>query len=235
MKRILLLLAFVLLQGQTDIPIRPPKPPERPHIMEESDVDSLQPTTGVASVVSVAALEGVPADPRAQAAFMRGFRDAFREGDLRTERVAKPGRPARPGPTLHVRFRLAEAEDDKDLRTARAKLVWFAPPPDTVPGRGAAADSLARVYPGLGVSVTVEVREPGTPGREKPPLHHTVSLRLPSGHPVDAPYWQLAGRQVAFIVLEAVHRQDGDLDEDQRVKLEDARRVPPPADAFAPR
>ncbi len=238
MKRVLLLLAFVLLQGQVDPTVRPQKPMERPRVMEESNVDSLLPTTGAASVVNVPALEGVPADPRAQAAFLKGFHDAFREGDLRIERVAKTGGKARPGETLHNRFRLAEAGEDKDTWTARVRLEWFAPRPDTVPGRGAEAESLARIYPGIGVRVELEVRPPpdaGNGGPDKPAATSAVTLRFPVGHPVDAPYWQLAGRQVGFVLLEAVHRADGDLTEEQRLVLENARRLPPASAGTPPR
>ncbi len=242
MKRVLppfaLLLAFVLLQGQMDPTVRPQKPIERVRVMEESNVDSLLPTTGAASLVNVVALEGVPAEPRGRAAFLKGFRDAFREGDLATERVAKASGRARPSPALHNRFRLAEAEDDRGAWTARVKLEWFAPPPDTVPGQSAAADSLARVYPGLGVRVGLDVAEPPDPGHPdeaRPPVTGAVSLRFPQGHVVDARYWQLAGRQVGFVLLETLSHRAGELAEDQRLLLEDTRRVPPPADAPAPR
>jgi len=237
-KRVLLLLAFVLLQGQVDPTVRPQKPMERPRVMEESNVDSLLPTTGAARVLSVLALEGVPADPRARTVFLKGFHDAFREGDLRTERVAKPGGKAQPGGTLHNRFRLAEAGEDKDTWTARVRLEWFAPRPDTVPGRGAEAESLARIYPGIGVRVELQVRQPpdaDDPGPDKPAAASAVALRFPAGHPVDAPYWQLAGRQVGFVLLEAVHRAEGDLTEEQRLVLESARRLPAAPDGAPPR
>jgi hypothetical protein len=227
MKRILLFLAFVLLQGQTDVNMPPPRPVERPHVMEEAEVDSLTPTTGAALLVSVAALEGVPVAAPAREAFLRGFRGAFREAELRTDRVAKRTGLVRAGEPLRNRFRMAEPDDAGTAWTARVRLEWSAGTPDTSGGTATAAGSLARAWPGLAARVTIEAQKPETPRSESRPVPETTSLRLPSGHPVDAPYWQHAGRQVAFLLLERLHRLDGDLDDSQRVRLEDARRGAP--------
>ena len=62
-----------------------------------------------------------------------------------------------------------------------------------------------------------------------PPAAREEWLRFPAGHPVDAAYHQLAGRQVAAVVMEAVQRARGELGEDRRLKLEQTRRVAPPA------
>ena len=104
----------------------------------------------------------------------------------------------------------------------RVRLEWFTP-------RDSAADSLARAWPGQGARVTVTADWPEGTRLAPPALPRTEWLRFPPGHPVDAAYYQHAGWQVGFLALEAVQRARGDLDDDQRLRLEDARRVTPAA------
>jgi hypothetical protein len=77
--------------------------------------------------------------------------------------------------------------------------------------------------------VTITVGWPEESRGAPPARPRTEWLRFPAGHPVDAAYYQQAGRQVAFLVLEAVHRARGELGDDQRLRLEGARRITPAA------
>ena len=222
MTRLLLLLGIVLLQISPDITGNPRNPVERPHNMDEAEVDSLMPTTGARVPVLVEALEGAPVAPRERDAFLGGFRGAFQEREIPTERVAKKTGAVRPGAPLHNGLRLAEVVGEKGAWSVRVRLEWFAP-------QDSAADSLARAWPGRGARVTVTAGWPEGARLAPPALPRTEWLRFPAGHPVDAAYYQHAGWQVGFLVLEAVQRARGDLNDDQRLRLEDTRRITPVA------
>ena len=228
MTYVFLLLALLLRSPPEPRPIAGSgKPVEREHILKESDVDSLASAMQAFDLVFVAGLEGLPGAAREREAFLKGFRDAFDEKTLPTERVRKKTGGVAAGEPLRNHMRLATDEESARW-LARIKLGWRVPAPDSAqPARGG-ADSLARAWPGLGVQVGVGLewngdhkgRGPGAP----PPAALDFQLRLPTGHPVDAAYYQHAGRQVAFLVLEALHRPGGWLDDDERLRLEDTRR-----------
>jgi len=222
MTRLFLLLGIVLLQNSPDITARPRTVIERPHNMDEAEVDSLMPTTGIRVPVLVEALEGAPVAPRERDAFLRGFRGAFQEREIPTEWIAKKTGAVRPGAPLRNGLRLAEGVDEKGAWSVRVRLEWFAP-------QDSAADSLARAWPGRGARVTVTAGWPEGTRIMPPALPRTEWLRFPTGHPVDAAYYQHAGWQVGFLALEAVQRARGDLNDDQRLRLEDTRRITPAA------
>jgi hypothetical protein len=222
MTRLLLLLGIVLLQTLPGVTGNPRTPIEPPHVMDEAEVDSLMPTTGSRVPVLVEALEGAPALPGERDAFMRGFGGPFLEREIPTERVTKKTGAVRPGAPVLNGLRLAEGVDEKGAWSVRVRVEWSVP-------ADSAGDSLFRAWPGRSAHVTVTVGWPeGT--RVPPPLPPRLEwLRFPAGHPVDAAYFQQAGWQVGFLALEAVLRAKGDLGDDQRLRLEDARRVTPPA------
>ena len=222
MTRLLLLLGIVLLQTTPDVTSNPGNPIRAPHVMDEADVDSLMPTTGARDPVLVEALEGLPAAPRERDAFLKGFRGAFQEREIPTERIAKKTGVVRPGTPLRNGLRLAEGVDEKGAWSVRVRLDWFAP-------QDSAADSLVRAWPGRGAQVTVTAGWPEGTRSPPPALPRTEWLRFPSGHPVDAAYYQHAGWQVGFLALEAVLRANGDLNDDQRLRLDDTRRTTPAA------
>jgi hypothetical protein len=203
------------------------RPSDAVHGMTEADVDSLTPTTGDRQPVAIASLELQLADPRNREAFRRGFDGAFGERALRTERLARRTGAPVPGDGLLNRFRLAEPGEEGAAWTVRVGVAWTVPPPDS----GQRPDSLALRFPGLGALVTLEAREPGEPRPAARPVPTTTALRFPPGHPVDPAYYQHAGRQIGLVVLERLHRAQGLLGDDQRVRLEDASRTP----ATAPR
>ena len=207
---------------------------QRVRSMEEGDLDALTVRTGAPSPVALT-LEGLPAAAGAREAFERGVRASFTARELATERVARRGGAARDGGPLRNRFLLGAEGADPRAWGARLRLQWFVPP-DSLRG---VADSLSHAWPGLGVRVVIETQEPAPQearedAREVPrfaphPGRSAAVLLLPSGHPVDAAYYQHAGSQVALLLLEALHRADGDLDDDQRLRLDDALRVAPAA------
>ena len=223
--RLLVLLGIVLLQISPEVPGTLRGPLEHPRATEEADVDSVDPTTGMRVPVRVETVENVPAAAPEREAFLRGFRGAFLERVLATERVAAKTGEVKPGPSLRNAFRLAEGEDEQGAWRVRVWLDWFTPSDSGSAG----ADSLARAWPGRGARVTVGVGWPEGPRAVPPEATRTEWLRFPAGHPVDPAYYQQAGRQVAFLALEAVERATGDLGEGQRLKLEDTRRLPPVA------
>lgn len=223
MTRLFLLLGIVFLQISPEITGNLRGPVERPHTMEEADVDSLAPTTGTRVPVRVEALEGVPVAARERDAFLKGFRGAFLERELATEQVAKTTGAVKPGAVLRNGLRLAEGEDEKGAWTARVRLEWFTP----ADSGSVRLDSLARAWPGRGARVTVVVGWPEGPRAVPPEQTRTEWLRFPAGYVVDAAYYQQAGRQIAFLTLEAVQRATGDLGDDRRLRLEDTRRIPP--------
>ncbi len=204
------------------------KPASRPHTMEESDVDSIAATLERFAPVYVAGIEGVPLRPPERDRFLEGFRAAFVEKDLPTERVEKTGAIVAAEP-LRNRVQLVGDESGAQW-LVRIRIEWLAPDRDSLGEARDAGDSLAAAWPGLRAHVRVSLEWNGSEPRRggtTAPLEEW--LRLPSGHPVDAAYFQHAGRQIALLALEALHRPDGLLDDDQRVKLEDTRREPPPA------
>jgi hypothetical protein len=223
MTRLLLLLGIVFLQIAPEITGNVRGPVERPRTMEESNVDSLMPTTGTQVPVRVETLENVPVAVPERDAFLKGFRGAFLERELATERVAKQTGAVKPGSRLRNPLRLAEGDDEKGAWRVRVRLDWFTPSDSGSVG----VDSLARAWPGRGARVTIVVGWPEGPRVLPPEQTRTEWLRFPAGHPVDRAYYQQAGRQVAFLTLEVVERATGDLGEDQRLRLEDTRRVPP--------
>jgi hypothetical protein len=225
MTRLLLLFGLVFLQIAPDVPGTLRGPLERPRATAPADEDSLTTLTGERTPVRVESIENVPAAAREREAFLRGFRGTFLEGALATERVAKPGGAVRPGPSQPNPLRLAEGDEERGAWRVRVRLDWFTP----ADSGGAAVDTLARAWPGRGARVTVVVAWPEGPRALPPAQTRTEWLRFPAGHPVDAAYYHQAGRQVAFLALEAVQRAAGRLGEDQRLRLEDARRVPPVA------
>ena len=222
MTRLFLLLGIVLLQISPNLTGNPRNPVERPHLMDGAEVDSLMHTTGARIPVLVEALEGAPVAPRERDAFLRGFRGAFQEREIPTERIAKQTGAVRPGALLRNGLRLAEGVDEKGAWSVRVRLEWFAP-------QDSAADSLVRAWPGRSARVTVTADWPEGPRIRPPALPRTEWLRFPTGHPVDAAYYQHAGWQVGFLALEAVQRAKGDLNDDQRLRLEDTRRFTPAA------
>jgi hypothetical protein len=218
--RFFLLLGIVILQISPEVTGNPRNPAERPHLMEEAEVDSLMPTTGARDPVLVEALEGAPAAVPEREAFLRGFRGAFQEREIPTERIAKKTGTVRPGAPLRNGLRLADEMNEKGAWSVRVRLEWFTPQDST-------ADSLARAWPGRSARVTITVGWPQGPRILPPELPRIEWLRFPTGHPVDAAYYQQAGWQVGFLVLEAVQRANGDLNDDQRLRLEDTRRITP--------
>jgi len=222
MTRLFLLLGIVLLQISPNLTGNPRNPVERPHLMDEAEVDSLMHTTGARIPVLVEALEGAPVAPRERDAFLLGFRGAFQEREIPTERIAKQTGAVRPGALLRNGLRLAEGVDEKGAWSVRVRLEWFAPP-------DSATDSLTRAWPGRSARVTVTADWPEGTRIRPPALPRTEWLRFPTGHPVDAAYYQHAGWQVGFLALEAVQRAKGDLNDDQRLRLEDTRRITPAA------
>lgn len=222
MTRLLLLLGLVFLQVSPEVTGNPRIPIERPHVMDEAEVDSLTPTTGERVPLLVDALEGLPVAPPEREAFLEGFRGAFLEREIPTERVAKKTGAVRPGAPLRNDLRLAEGVSEKGAWHVRVRLEWFAP-------QDSAADSLARVWPGRGARVTVTVGWPEETRSAPPDRVRTEWLRFPPGHPVDAAYDQHAGWQVGLLTLEAVQRARGGLGDDQRLRLDDTRRITPVA------
>jgi hypothetical protein len=222
MTRLFLLLGIVLLQISPEVTGNPRNPAERPLLMEEAEVDSLMPTTGARVPVVMEALEGVPVAAPEREAFLRGFRGAFQERVIPTERIVKKTGAVMPGAPLRNDLRLAEEANEKGAWSVRVRLDWFARQDST-------ADSLARAWPGRSARVTVTVGWPEGARALPPELPRTEWLRFPTGHPVDAAYYQHAGWQVGFLVLEAVQHTNGDLNDDQRLRLEDTRRITPVA------
>jgi hypothetical protein len=219
MIRILLLLGIVLLQVTPEAG-NPRNLLERPHLMEEAEVDSLTPTTGARVPVLVEALEGLPAALPEREAFLRGFRGAFQEREIPTERVARRTGEVRPGAPLRNGLRLAEEVDEKGAWSVRVRLEWFALQDST-------ADSLARAWPGRCARVAVTADWPEGTRNPPPEAPRTEWLCFPTGRSVDAAYYQHAGWQVGFLALEAVQRAKGDLNDDQRLRLDDTRRITP--------
>jgi hypothetical protein len=222
MTRLLLLLGLVFLQVSPEVTGSQRIPNERPHVMDEAEVDSLTPTTGTLIPVQVDALEGVPVAPRERDAFLVGFRGAFQERELPTERVAKQGGAVRRGAPLRNDLRLAEGVSEKGTWSVRVRLEWFAP-------QDSAADSLARAWPGRAARVTVTVGWPEQTRAAPPDQVRTEWLRFPAGHALDAAYDQHAGWQVGLLTLEAVQRARGGLGDDQRLRLDETRRITPAA------
>ncbi len=222
MTRLFLLLGVVLLQLNPEVTGNPRTRGERLHVMDEAEVDSLAPTTGLRVPVLVEALEGLPAAKAEHEAFLKGFRGAFQERELPTERVAKRTGQVSPGSPLRNGLRLAEGVDEKGAWSVRVRLDWLAAP-------DSAGDSLARAWPGRSARLTVTAGWPEGTRLPPPAVPRVDWLRFPAGHPVDAAYYQHAGWQVGFVALEAVLRAKGELGDDQRLRLEDTRRLAPAA------
>jgi hypothetical protein len=212
-----LLLSLLVQPGQPSIQGSGP-PIAREHIVNESDMDSVMAALQPFESVFVSAIDGVPAARDERERFLRGFRDAFGEKSLRTERLRKGASQAVSDEPLVNRMRLV-AEEDAARWALRIGIEWQAPPLDSVNLGAGASDSIARAWPGLRAAVRVRLSPSGGQGEETGvrTIEFEYRVRFPAGHPVDASYYQLAGRQVAF------------LGDDQRLVLEDTLREPVPA------
>lgn len=219
--RLLLLLGLLVLQLPPGVTGEPRGRGERARVAEETDVDSLTSRTGTLVPVLVESLEGLPAAAAEREAFLRGFRGAFQQRELPTERLAPGTGEAKPGPSLRNGLRLAEGMDEEGAWRARVRLAWVAPP-DSAP------DERTLAWPGRSARLTVAAAWPEDARKPPPPLTRSEWLRFPAGHPVDAAYYQHCGWQVGYVALEAVLRAKGDLDDRQRLRLDDTRRLAPP-------
>jgi hypothetical protein len=222
--RLFLLLGIVLLQISPSTTGEPRNPiaPQRQVDEADADADSLAPATGARVPVLVESLEGVPVAPAEREAFLKGFRWALQEREIPTERVVKQTGAVRPGSSLRNGLRLAEGVDEQGAWRVRVRIEWSVP-------RDSTADSLARAWPGRCALVTVTAGWPEGTRRPPPALPRTEQLRFPAAHPVDAAYYQHAGWQVGFLALEGVLRAKGDLNDDERLRLDDTRRSAPAA------
>lgn len=169
---------------------------------------------GVPWFVMVDGLDALPLRVEAdRSAFLAGFRGAFAEPRLATERVREEGEPSAE-PPIGNRFRLLEGEaegfDDvwkaqvsfDRLDATQVQVSWWAV--------SAAAAEVVRVAPERAHLVV-----PARPGASE------------NG-------FDRIGREVALLLLDTLHHASGDLDDDVRVRLE-AERVPTPVDTPLPR
>jgi hypothetical protein len=222
-----LLGGLVLLQALPGAPGRGGIVPDgRTHQMDEAEVDSIAPLTGAPVALWIETLDGVPRDAAQREAFVRGFRSRFRERELPSERRGRSDRLWRPDATLLCDLRLADEPGEKGAWSVRVRLEWRVPSEPL-------ADTTDRAWPGLAARVTVSATAPEPPAvrglaatpNAAPPVSAGLWLRFPSGHPVDPAYLQLAGRQVAAVVMEVVQRARGQFGEDRRLRLEDTVRA----------
>ncbi len=200
----------------------PRRPPDPVRTMEAPDEDSLPAAPGAGHFVRVSDLSGLPADSLARAGFLDGFRSAFGESRFATEQVAKKTGAVKRGEALSNRFRLIDGSGEaKGAWRVRVSLAWTRAPAPAGDSLGAAA--------GLQARVEFQVVPPSRDDPETGPPGWRETLLFPAGHRIDAAYYQHAGRQVGLLVIEALHKTDGELDDDQRVVLEDAVRGSPAA------
>lgn len=193
--------------------------------------------TAAPNVVSLASLELTPSDSLARRAFLRAFRDLFREARFGTERDgARSGEVVLAAP-LTNRFQLLEGSAmpnawQVQLIVAPAAAVPPAPRVRTgAAKRGTGADSgrTAPVTPAARpprrVQFTLAVLSPAAAQAGARPIPQHFTVAFPAQDP-NTLAWEDLGRAAALLALEGLHHANDDLDAEIRLKLEPARRLP---------
>jgi hypothetical protein len=175
---------------------------------------------GVPSPVFLTSFEGQPADSVAALAFATGFQGAFLDEYFLTEAVTKdPSRPA--SPVLTNRFRLVRGDAFGDEWQLQVTVMdWW--------GAGAQAptpaDTTAARAPRPGLRVNVAVLPAAAAGARPVPAREDLTFETPLEPSRE--YYMQAGRMVALLALESLHRRSGDLDDRTRLRLDRTVRAP---------
>ncbi len=220
----LLLLGLLLLAPPPGSPelIGPQKPPDPVGTMELVERDTLPALPGMGNFLHLVAIENLPASAAERNAFLSGFRGAFTDDALRTERVPrkKPG-PPRPSLPIRNRFHLLEGSESRGTWQAQVTLEWLPPVPVAAVPRDT-SQHVAATPPGLRVTYWALTPEAVEADARPLPIREELSFESAGASP--AGFAEHAGRQVALMLLETLHQLAGELDDDQRVRLEATAR-----------
>jgi hypothetical protein len=175
------------------------------------------------NLAHLTSVEGLPTDSLAARMFMAGFRSTFVDEYFLTERAgASDGeRPA--SEPLTNRFRLVEGDPFGDEWQVQLTIMgWW----DAGPGVPPPADTTGARVRGAGLRVNVAVLSAAAAsvGARPIPTREDLTLEVPLKPRRD--FFAHAGRMVGLLTIEALHHQSGDLDEDARLRLDRAVRLP---------
>lgn len=185
--------------------------------------DTIPPPPGVPNLAWLSSIEIAPAPADSlRRAFMSAFRGAFAEGAYATERE-RDGRPAASVP-VSARFRLIEGTSGWGVWDVRVVVEPAARGSANDPAEfqvlvavlsPQSAEAGARPIP-LRTGIAIDAAHPGADAAGRPGPRARSSTEI----------WRDAGRATALLALEGLHHLSGDLDEDTRLGLGPARRLP---------
>jgi hypothetical protein len=185
--------------------------------------------------VQLVSIQGLPGDSLVRERFMAGFRGQFAEDELPAERRSGDG-PWAPASAVTNRFRWLEG--DADETAWQLQVVIGAPQAVVLPQRSAEHGHRSleshRRSRGMIAAFTVQAPDPGS--GLPPPVRERFAFSFPaaaadSGAVLAMPGvgylfpWNDAGRIVARLALDVLHRQRGGLDDDERLAVAPAMRA----------
>ena len=180
------------------------------------------PAPGDPNVVLLTSLAGQPVDSLAALAFSAGFQGAFTDDYFLTERAAATHGVPGASPPLTSVFRLVRGDAFGDEWQLQVTVMgWWGvgarvPPPADTAG--------ARVRgPGLRVDVAVLSAAAAAVGARPMPVREDLTFEVPLEPRGD--FFTHAGRMVALLAIESLHRRSGDLGEDTRLRFDRTTRV----------
>ena len=202
-------------------------------IPDSSGAGPTPPAPGAPKFAQLASLTGVPADSSMRTQFVAGFRGVFMLDEVPGERLSAGG-VWKPGLPLPNHFRLLEGSPADDAW--KLEIEIGSPPPlhkqddakhpaRTVPTR--------RMSRGMIVALVMRVPDPaGGPSRE---VQSRFAFAFPATGAASADLavpatgyafaWGEAGRIVASLTLEALHRESGDIVASERMNIQPAVRT----------
>ncbi len=213
-------LALQLVAGEPDSPAAPRQAPEAP---------------GLPVFVQVTSIDGLPADSTVRGQFMSGFRGAFADDETPAERRASDGTWEKSAPVSN-RFKWLEGDASEDAWTLQ--VLIGAPPAVVLPQR--ANERGRRVLEShrrsRGMIVAFVMRPPVTGGVTPPEVRERLAFAFPgaAGGTDEAPGmpavgylfpWVDAGRVVAVLALETLHRHRDEIGADERLSIAPAIRT----------
>lgn len=172
---------------------------------------------GVAHIVMLTSIEGLPTDSTAALLVRRGLREAFDRDHFLTEGAGA----TKATPPLKNEFRLVEGDPwGEEWQLQVTVMGWWGvtgvpPPSDTAGARPRG--------PGCRVNLAILSARAAEMGARPLPLRVDLEL-TPAAAEREGGLFAAAGETIGLIAVEELHRQSGDLDDDVRLRLPLANR-----------
>jgi hypothetical protein len=172
---------------------------------------------GVAHIVMLTSIEGLPADSTAALLVLRGIHEAFDRDHFLTEGAGVSKATA----ALKNEFRLVQGDPwGEEWRLQVTVMGWWGvagvpPPADTTGARPRG--------PGCRVNLAVLSARAAEMGARPLPLRVDLEF-TPAAAEREGGIFAAAGETIGLIAVEELHRQSGDLDDEVRLRLPLANR-----------